>query len=412
LVLLWRYGRLSGRRLATAVVIMVVVPAVVGYREASRFRTQEKDPWDIQRPSMDLLFNASVNLRTLVFPRSADRDIFRAWPYDLFADGEFALLKDNTHGLPALLHLGIFTDILNVYQYDPYDSYFGQRTISHHRLMQAAVKTGVLWSLLAILGTAVVLIASCVAFVRRREMNLDAFVLLVAGTAWFVNIVAVFPFIVGAYYSGFWLPRLVAPALLVFFILGFVLVDRFVPSKAHVVFFVLAIGQSLLHIAFLWPSISQGPLLEPNRDLYASKLPAILRVMDWVDQYNENRTGPYWLDKTVGIVINRPMNSSSEPWSLHMTLAAGPVATGMPKRVKLSQQGVEARFVEFVESKDVSMEVPLAAGRNDVAVELLSPNVVNTSVDPVSRIAVISHVELISPTGAVTPVGFPPRTNP
>jgi hypothetical protein len=235
--------------------VIVALPALVGYREAVRFRSQAPDPWGIQAPSLNRLRSGSMNLRSMVWFRSADADVLSAPVYNRMVDGEYDLLRSNKHSLPALIHLATFTDILNIYQYDPEAHYFGRRMSRHHGRMEVAVRSGIAASLLAVIGVLVLGFVSVRGVVQRRNVrDLPVFTVLLFCGAWFANIVMMFPFIPTVYVGGFWLPRLIAPALIGFFIAGFALVDRIPWKKLHVAVLVYALAQSAIHASFLWPS--------------------------------------------------------------------------------------------------------------------------------------------------------------
>jgi hypothetical protein len=142
-------------------------------------------------------------------------------------DGKFDLLVENKHSFPALLHLAIFTDIMNIYQFDPYDHYFGIRTLRNHHRMRWAVRSGILISVLTLAGVIALLARSTITVLLRRDSrDIRIFIVLLFCVAWFANIVAFLPFVPNSYMGGYWTPRLLAPALIGFFIPGFTFLDR------------------------------------------------------------------------------------------------------------------------------------------------------------------------------------------
>lgn len=265
IAMLWRARLIDNRRLAIMLSVIVAVPALVGYREAVRFRSQAKDPWGIQSPSLNRLRGGWMNVRSMVWFRPADTDVLYAPAYNRMVEGEYDLLRNNKHSLPALLHLATFTDILNIYQYDPEDQYFGRRTSRNHDRMKVAVRSGIAASLLAVIGVLVLGVVSVRNVVRRRNVkDLPVFTVLLCCSAWFANIVAAFPFIAAVYLGGYWTPRLIAPALIGFFIVGFVLVDKLPWKKLHIAVLVYVLAQSAIHASFLWPSETAGALSDPH----------------------------------------------------------------------------------------------------------------------------------------------------
>jgi hypothetical protein len=204
----------------------------------------------------------------VVFPSAADPKVFNAPTYnETIVDGRqrYSLLTSNKFSYPALLHISMYTDIMNIFQYDPKQAYIGPRSASHQQRMAAAVQWGVLTSILALVGT-VVSLGRCGRSVlfdpvwmhtkrRRNEIIVLGFSL-----AYFCMIALVLPFVEFAYLKGYWLSRLVMQALVGFVFLGFVSLGDVFKSR-HVRLLVLAfsIGQAALHASFLWSTMSLPP---------------------------------------------------------------------------------------------------------------------------------------------------------
>ncbi len=171
------------------------------------------------------------------------------------AGTELNLLQADRFSYPALLHLAIFSDVGNFYQDRSQRRYFGRRSAAHQARMTLAVRTGTLFSLAALLAVPFVGFTALRSFVRDRGGAL-ALLPIVLALAFYLNVVAVMPFTSGAYREGYWLPRLVAPSLLVFFSCIFVALDRLPPAAKRWARW-LALGlvalQSLVHVSFLWP---------------------------------------------------------------------------------------------------------------------------------------------------------------
>jgi hypothetical protein len=200
--------------------------------------------------------------RSLFMLRAADREVLRAPQYldKITLDGveDHNLLVINRHSYPALLHLSMFTDVLNIYQYDPADSYFRPRDDMHQRLMTLAVRSAIPLSLLMVAATVIHLVR-CLR--RRRSLRsgteLPAMIPLAFSVAFFANITLFLPFMQYSYLHGYWLARLVMPPLLGLCFLAFVFLDellRWTGARAAVLAYVAA--QSALHASFLW---TRGP---------------------------------------------------------------------------------------------------------------------------------------------------------
>jgi hypothetical protein len=252
--------RLSSTRIrAGALVLLVVVPgsfAVMQYRIYARLPDDDlgKQRWA-----------SEMSWRSLLIFRAADREILHAPQYTekVVLDGVEVekLLVNNRHSYPALLHLSMFTDVMNIFQYDAADSYFRPRNPRHQRLMTVAVRSAIPLSLLMIAATAAYLIRAprCVSRLRdtRTGNELPALILLGFSVAFLANIGLLLPFVAHAYRYGYWLARLVMPALLGCCFLGFVFLDELLRwTAARGAVLVYATAQAALHASFLW---ARGP---------------------------------------------------------------------------------------------------------------------------------------------------------
>ena len=146
LTLLWWTGTLVARRVAAALIVIPLLSGALGYSEMRRFTSQQKYNLGLRSlHSAGALLEAPMNPRSILFLRRADTEVLAAPPYDWVRSGIYLLLSNNEHSFPALLHLAMFTDILNIYQFEPYNKVFGRRTVSNHHRMQIAVRLGILF---------------------------------------------------------------------------------------------------------------------------------------------------------------------------------------------------------------------------------------------------------------------------
>ena len=86
-------------------------------------------------------------------------------------------------------------------------------------------------------------------------------------TAWFGFIVFLLPFVVGAYTAGYWLPRLVIPAIMLFVVLFFSGVDRCVFFRHRIVastLLCLIVGQVFSILRFSGCMIKRSKGMIPN----------------------------------------------------------------------------------------------------------------------------------------------------
>lgn len=137
----------------------------------------------------------------------------------------------------GLVHVSAFTDVLGYFQppADTVPTAWGRRTqepmprersaLSQH-LQVASVRWCLPFTALAIAGTALVAFLGAASLVQRRPLVPDAAGVLTALSLGYYSLVFFSLHRLGDPYTpGFWLPRLILPALLVFYCLGFVAVD-------------------------------------------------------------------------------------------------------------------------------------------------------------------------------------------
>jgi hypothetical protein len=245
----------SRKVLAVALVLTVIIPGLfaVYYHHVYTHLPGT----DTRR----VFWGHDMDWRSLLMLRAHDVDVLGAPQYldkiRLKGIETYNLLVPNRHSYPALLHFSMFTDPLNIFQYDPTDSYFGARDELHRRLMTWAVRWAVPLSLLMIGATAVYLFRA-LSYLRdlragALDRKLPILIVVLFSVAFFANIAVFLPFVQQAYYCGYWTSRLVMPALLGCCLLGFTLLDeRLHSSGARLAVLAYAAAQATLHGSFLW----------------------------------------------------------------------------------------------------------------------------------------------------------------
>jgi hypothetical protein len=158
--------------------------------------------------------------RSLLGLKWSDARIFDAPGYwdaaDVNGQKVLPLLAANSYSYPALLHLGIFTDVLDFADRGSTDA-GTPRPQPQKRFSQWAVRTGVCFSLSWVI--AIVALTWRVARAALRPPPPPPFapaVCLVLGLTWLLPLVLTLPFVHHAYDWGYWLPRLILPALWAF----------------------------------------------------------------------------------------------------------------------------------------------------------------------------------------------------
>jgi hypothetical protein len=255
-VLAWRWQHASPRRTLTLLALAVLAPSLVGLtlhrlatRELADTPQQHRFTWS---------GTDEMSWRSLLTVKPSDRRIFDAPGYwdSVVTDGRtvLPLLENNSYSYPALLHLGIFTDVLNFAQGGSQRS--GRpRPQPQQSLAQASVRTGVLFSLAGVVAVALVTLRTLRAAVTARTPpRFGPVIWLVLGLTWFLPLVATLPFVHHAYDWGYWLPRLVIPALWGFGYCLYTWLDDVAQNRRFIIHTVtcLTAVQVTLQIASVW----------------------------------------------------------------------------------------------------------------------------------------------------------------
>jgi 4-amino-4-deoxy-L-arabinose transferase-like glycosyltransferase len=283
-LVLGRAGLLPKRRFITALALVAFVPGLATLAEFFVYMREQ----GVRSVGINQKGSA-MNLRSILFWRSHDAHILDAPPYDEKGvllpiigntpSHDFNLLSPNKYSYPALLQLGIFTDIMNIYQFDPYDGGLGRRSAENQAKMRFAVRSGALFFLAGLLMTPTLTFQTFRGSVRGQRACVILTIIALAGLLYFFNIVAGLPFVM-AYWGGYWLPRLILPALITFTLTAFVAADRFAPLRRPVaqwMILFLVIFQSALHASFLWPWGNATPM-QPAISLVSPLNCSVLRA--------------------------------------------------------------------------------------------------------------------------------------
>jgi hypothetical protein len=224
LLALWRAGRLPARRGWMVFGLGVVLPCLEGAwvsAECAREIAGEHAPHSVNWKG-----TGEVTLRTLVGVKRSDRRIFDApeYFYTEMQDGGpiYPLLVANSYSYLALLHLGVFTDVMDLTNHALVPRPEPQRTAARW-----AVRLGLVFSLGAMVTVLGFWLRTLWALVRPACMpSAPALVWSSLAMVWYVPIAGMLPFVDHAYIMGYWLPRLVLPAVWIFLLSSLVAVDR------------------------------------------------------------------------------------------------------------------------------------------------------------------------------------------
>ncbi|HEY5078429.1 MAG TPA: glycosyltransferase family 39 protein [Opitutaceae bacterium] len=168
----------------------------------------------------------------ILLPQRSDLGLFRAPGYlsgKLYGFRNFSYM--------GLLHVASFCDVLDIFQAPagsvPQDwghrtqvPFARRRTAASQALQEASVRMGLAFSILALVGTVACGVLGALSLLTGRPRIEDSTLVITALAAGFYSTIFFSLNRLGDPYTpGFWLPRLVLPALLVFFCLGFVSLD-------------------------------------------------------------------------------------------------------------------------------------------------------------------------------------------
>ena len=149
------------------------------------------------------------------------------------------ILAPHEHSYLALSHLGVFTDTMNLFQDLAVPQRFESILIPDQKirrswktyLMRTSMSLGVVWMSLALVSTPWTLFRALRNLVENKLQPEDSVAFL--GSAYFLLIFLLIPFVYAGALFGYWTPRLILPALLYFFLSAFLLIDRKIVKQRH-----------------------------------------------------------------------------------------------------------------------------------------------------------------------------------
>lgn len=183
---------------------------------------------------------AVMRWRDILLLKESDLRLLSAPEY--FRDRIYEVRK---YSYPGLLHVSSVTDVMNLFQPPPdtvptewgrraQEPFPRDRTARSQGLQVLSVRLCLVYSAMAVAGTLWCAVLSARSLLRRVPLLPDAAVVMtVLAAGFFCPVFLSLTFLNDPYQAGYWLPRLVLPALLVFFSLGFVALDRLCQHRAR-----------------------------------------------------------------------------------------------------------------------------------------------------------------------------------
>jgi hypothetical protein len=256
LALAWRWQRISARQALAIGACALLAPGLL----AGGIQLRAQRAFAGQEPHHTFIWQGpgEMTWSSLLLPKRTDGRIFAAPVYweseDHDGQPRYLLLIENNYSYPALLHLGIFTDVLD-YANDGELDDGTPRPELQQLLAVESVRLGLLASLSAVIAVAWFFVR-CAGGIWRRALAPGTGMLVwgALALAWYGPLVLTLPFLRHAYEWGYWLPRLIIPALWGFALVLFATLDELRPSYRWLVGLVAAVvgTQTLLHIGSLW----------------------------------------------------------------------------------------------------------------------------------------------------------------
>jgi len=162
-----------------------------------------------------------MNLRSILFFRYGDLALLRGPTYWKLVPSDprdpKSLFHANYFSYPGLLCLATFSDVLNIFQPKPKGVRYGQRTGYKQRLTRLASSLGELCFIGIFTGFLFSVIQSARELVLTRRPGESAtLILAMFAFSWHVLIIVLLMTVTMATAFGYWLPRLILPALMVY----------------------------------------------------------------------------------------------------------------------------------------------------------------------------------------------------
>lgn len=255
-LVLWRGKRIKRAQFVPLLLCAVVLPGLLGgwlHQKARRALAEQPS-----RHVFDWRGTGEMTWGSLLQLKPTDGRVLDAPGYwDFYErDGKqiLPLLEPNGYSYPALLHLGVFTDVLDLANLGSTDR-GAPRPQPQKRFSQWAVRTGLIFSVAGLVAVLVLTGRWVGGLARGTPMSqASAAVWLLMGLAWFLPLMLTLPFVQHAYEWGYWLPRLIVPALWSFGCGLFSLLDERIGRRKFwvVLILVATCAQTWLHVRSVW----------------------------------------------------------------------------------------------------------------------------------------------------------------
>jgi hypothetical protein len=256
IALAWRWGRMSWRRVVLIGSLALVGPVLAGgWIHLRAGRQLAKEPL---HHTFDWNGTGEMTWADLLLVKRSDLRILDAPGYwetePIHAEDEYSLTMRKNYSYPALLHLGTYTDVLDYANEGEIDA-GAPRPEPQKTLARLAVRLGLLFSAGVFLAMLALVARTTVALVTRRRAPATGVLLWgLMALAWYLPLTLSFPYLHHAYDWGYWLTRLIIPALWGFGVVFFAAADGLSARHRHFAALLtgLVIIQAAVHIRSVW----------------------------------------------------------------------------------------------------------------------------------------------------------------
>lgn len=253
---LWWKRAWSLKRFVTICALSLVLPsALVLHAYWASARAKDSVAQTVWLPKGGAPGQPDMSWKELFWVKTADLQLFRAPEYF-----KKEILGAHKHSYLGLVHLGTFTDTMNLFQDLPGSHSIDRILIPDLKtrrpwktpVMAGSMSFGALWTVLALIGTAWLFFGALRRLWRDKIEREDAAAFL--GISYFLLLFLALPFVYSGALGGGWTPRLIVVPLLCFFWAAFLLLDRTIVAKwekSAFVFLALVLVQCGIEIVML-----------------------------------------------------------------------------------------------------------------------------------------------------------------
>jgi len=229
----WKRQWKLQRFMSICALALLLPSAVVGF---SFWASSRVHGYNTEKHWLPKGMPADMNFKDLFSLKRDDAQLFQAPEYF-----KRQILAAHKHSYLALSHMGVFTDPMNLFQDLSVPQTFGSVLIPDQKtrrpwktlVMQISMSMGTLWTITALIGTALSLWLAMRHLVQDKLEREDLAAIL--GTAFFLLMFLPIPFVHGGALFGYWTPRLILPSLLYFFWTGFLFIGRKIAGRREII---------------------------------------------------------------------------------------------------------------------------------------------------------------------------------